>query len=87
MPLLPSYVLVYITEKDRPIVFNISGVLRYVFWLGRPAEVRSEEVELLRESTRGVYNKASIFSLKKGDSHTISNKAIELFQKFIKKNI
>ena len=28
MPLLPSYVLVYISEKDRPIIFNISGVLR-----------------------------------------------------------
>ena len=72
MPLLPSYVLVYVSEKDRPIVFNISGVLRYVFWLGKPAEVRTEEVELLKESMRGVYNKVSISSLKKGDNHTIS---------------
>ena len=80
MPLLPSYVLVYVSEKDRPIVFNISGVLRYVFWLGKPAEVRTEEVESLKENMRGVYNKVSISSLKKGDNHTISSGPLKGFK-------
>ncbi|MGV8815930.1 MAG: UpxY family transcription antiterminator [Gelidibacter sp.] len=49
VPLLPSMILVNITEKDRSLVFTVPGVLRYLFWLGKPAIVPSEEVELLIE--------------------------------------
>ena len=72
-PLLPSYVLVYINEKDRNLVFNVPGVLRYLFWLGKPAEVRTEEVDLLKQNISGVYSRVYIESLKKGENYTISS--------------
>ena len=51
-PLLPSYVLVELSEKDRPKVFTIYGVVRYLFWLGKPAEVREEDIELLKSNLK-----------------------------------
>ena len=38
---MPSYVLVNINENERPNVFNIPGVIKYLFWLGKPATVNS----------------------------------------------
>ena len=72
-PLLPSYVLVYINEKDRGLVFHVPGVLRYVFWLGKPAEVSAKEIELLQQNLFGTYSKVSVESLKKGENYTISS--------------
>ena len=47
-PLLPSYVLVQLSEEDRPKVFSIPGVVRYLFWLGKPAIVRDEEITTIK---------------------------------------
>jgi len=47
VPLLPSMILVNIPEKQRAEVFVVSGALRYLFWLGKPAIVPLEEVDLL----------------------------------------
>lgn len=49
VPLLPSMILINITEKERSQVFEVYGVLRYLFWLGEPAIVPSKEVKLLEE--------------------------------------
>ena len=48
VPVLPSMVLVNIDEKERNKVFDIPGVVRYMFWLGKHAVVKEEEVDLLR---------------------------------------
>jgi transcriptional antiterminator RfaH len=48
VPLLPSMVLVNLEEKERNTVFEISGVIRYMFWLGKHAIVKDFEVEFLR---------------------------------------
>jgi transcriptional antiterminator RfaH len=70
-PLLLSYVLVYISEKDRPLVFKVPGVLRYVFWLGKPAEVRNEEIELMQNNLSGIYDSVTLSKLEKGKIYTI----------------
>jgi len=44
IPLLPSMVLVNLENKDPNIVFNIPGVVRYLFDQGRRALVSNEEV-------------------------------------------
>ena len=49
-PLLPSYVLVKLLDEDRPKVFDIRGAVRYLFWLGKPAEVREEEIQMLKSN-------------------------------------
>ena len=48
VPVLPSMVLVNIDEKERNEVFDIPGVVRYMFWLGKPAIVNDNEVESLK---------------------------------------
>ncbi|MFD1094259.1 UpxY family transcription antiterminator [Salegentibacter chungangensis] len=48
LPLFKSYVFVNIAEKDRSLVFEVPGVVRYLNWLGKPAVVRDEEIEAIR---------------------------------------
>ncbi|MGJ8592078.1 MAG: transcription termination/antitermination NusG family protein [Aquaticitalea sp.] len=47
VPLLPSMVLVKLEDKERPIVFETYGALRYLFWLGKPATVSEAEIDIL----------------------------------------
>ena len=49
VPVLPSMVLVNIDEKQRNKVFDIPGVVRYMFWLGKHAIVKEEEVDSLKK--------------------------------------
>ncbi len=48
-PLFRSYCFVRLADKDRSEVFGVPGVVRYLFWLGKPAVIRNEEIESLRE--------------------------------------
>lgn len=70
-PLLPSYVLVNVSEKDRVNVFSIPGVIRYLFWLGKPAIVRNEEIELLKNELQGCYDLPELSNLKQGKDYLI----------------
>ena len=49
VPLFNSYVFVQLPEADRNIVFNSPGVVRYLFWLGKPAIVRSDEIDVIKK--------------------------------------
>ena len=53
VPLLSSMVLVNIEEREKNKVFDVHGVLRYLFWLGQPAKVSVDEVLTLKEVTEG----------------------------------
>lgn len=46
-PLFTSYIFVRLKEKDRNQVFAATGVVRYLFWLNKPAIVRDEEIETI----------------------------------------
>ena len=48
-PLFPSYVFVHITEHDIPLVKQLNGVINFVYWLGRPVNIRSIEMENIQE--------------------------------------
>ena len=52
VPLFNSYVFVQLTDKDRNSVFQIAGVVRYLFWLGKPAVVRDEEINIIKMSLK-----------------------------------
>lgn len=49
IPLFTSYIFVNLEDKERNRVFNADGVVRYLFWLGKPAVVRQEEIDTIRE--------------------------------------
>ena len=48
VPVLPSMVLVKIEKNKRNQVFDIPGVVRYMFWLKKHAVVRDNEVDSLK---------------------------------------
>lgn len=47
-PLFKSYVFVHLPEKDRAKVFDTPGVVQYLFWLGKPAIIRDEEIQTIK---------------------------------------
>ena len=47
-PLLPSYIFIKITEKERPAPLKDPSVLNYIFWLGKPAIIRDIEIDTLK---------------------------------------
>ena len=53
VPVLPSMVLVRLEEKNANDVFNVNGVIRYMFWLGKRAIVRQKEVDVLKNYLKG----------------------------------
>lgn len=48
VPLFNSYIFVRIDEKDRNAIFEITGVIRYLFWLGKPAIVKESEIKAIQ---------------------------------------
>jgi transcription antitermination factor NusG len=71
VPLINSYVFVNIEEKHREQVFEVAGVVRYLFWLGKPAVVKEAEIEALRESLKYTMSAVEVRGLQVGDSMQI----------------
>lgn len=68
VPLFNSYVFVHLADKDRNSVFQIAGVVRYLFWLGNPAIVRDDEIESIKKSLKAPnISDISVTSIKVGD--------------------
>jgi transcription antitermination factor NusG len=53
VPLFNSYVFVQLPESDRNLVFQSAGAVRYLFWLGKPAIVRDEEISIIKRGLDG----------------------------------
>lgn len=49
VPLFNHYVFVQLSEKDRNMVFLSPGVIRYLFWLGKHAIVKDEEINTIKK--------------------------------------
>jgi len=48
-PLFRSYLFVRVEELEKEKVRETAGVLNFVYWLGKPAAVRDEEIEIIRQ--------------------------------------
>lgn len=68
VPLFNSYIFVQIEDKNRNKVFEITGVVRFLFWLGKPATVKNSEIETIQNwlSAPAAYE-VSLDQWKKGD--------------------
>jgi len=71
-PLLSSYVMVHLHENQREKVFSCMGIVRYLFFLGKPAVVPAFEIDLMQDHLNGVYNDIKVTTLSVGESHTIT---------------
>ena len=71
-PLLPSYVMVEIEEKERQKVFTCSGIVRYLFFLGKPIVVPPSDISLMQDHLNGIYSDSNVATLTVGDLHTVT---------------
>jgi transcriptional antiterminator RfaH len=71
-PLLSSYVMVELEENQREKVFACCGIVRYLFFLGKPAVVPALEINQMQNHLNGVYIDIKITTLRVGDSHTVT---------------
>lgn len=53
IPLFTSYVFVNLKEGERGKVFDVPGVVRYLYWLGKPAIVRDVDIEVIQNWLSG----------------------------------
>ena len=68
IPLFNSYVFVQLPDSERNSVFEIAGVVRYLFWLGKPAIVRDEEINSIKTSLKAPnISDISVTSIQVGD--------------------
>ncbi|TDD98374.1 UpxY family transcription antiterminator [Flavobacterium cellulosilyticum] len=69
VPLFNSYIFVELEDKERNRVFEVPGVVRYLFWLGKPAIVKNFEIEAIQNwlSAPETYN-LELDDWKKGDT-------------------
>ena len=64
--------MVELEEKERNKVFACNGIVRYLFFLGKPAVVPANQINLMQDHLNGVYNDFKVTKLSVGDSHTIN---------------
>lgn len=95
IPLITSYVFVKIEEPKRDLVFQAPGVVRYLFYLGKPAKVRNVEIEALKNNLNNSQdvrveglNKGEVYSLnygpfkgEKGIVHEVGKNRIQILLK------
>lgn len=71
-PLISSYVFVNLEEKERNKVFDAFGVVRYLYWLGKPAIIKEEEIVALKEGLKGILTSVEVEGIQPGDTISIS---------------
>lgn len=68
VPLFNSYVFVQLADSERNSVFQVSGVVRYLFWLGKPAIVKDHEIENIKTSLKASnISEVSVSAMQVGD--------------------
>ncbi|MBE7639081.1 MULTISPECIES: UpxY family transcription antiterminator [Salegentibacter] len=73
-PLFKSYVFIQLKEQERNLVFDVPGVVKYLFWLGKPAIVKDEEIEVIRKWLNGEnVDDAKVDRLNEGDHISIKS--------------
>jgi transcription antitermination factor NusG len=48
-PIFKSYVFVRISEDDKWNLKKVNGILNFVYWLGKPAHIRDEEINSIKK--------------------------------------
>jgi transcription antitermination factor NusG len=48
-PLFTSYVFIHVSQADFSSVKQTGGVINFVYWLGKPAVIRDEEINIIQK--------------------------------------
>lgn len=71
LPLIPSYVFVRLEEQEREQVFAVPGIVRYLYWLGKPAVIAEQEIQELKQSLSQTVQHFEVVAYKPGDKINI----------------
>lgn len=71
VPLLPSYVFVKVDSNERERVFQVSGVVRYLYWLGQPAIIKEAEIDMMQKWLQGTVVSFEVVGIRPGDPYEI----------------
>jgi len=55
-PLFPSFVFVFISESEMSSVRQTNDIINFVYWLGKPAVIKSAEIENINLFVNSYYN-------------------------------
>ena len=47
-PLFKSYLFVRLSEAEKAVIRYVDGVVNFVYWLGKPAQVRQDDIERIK---------------------------------------
>ncbi len=95
-PLFKSYVFVQLTETEIELVKNIDGVVNMLYWLGKPAIIKDDEIAAIREFTndhrnikleRTLVNINDVARNFNASSYAIEGKLVTVKNKTIKINL
>ena len=70
-PLIPSYVFIKIKEQERDLVFSVSGVVRYLFFLGKPAIIKQSEINAMKVTINHDFKEVGVMDSENGQKFTI----------------
>jgi transcription antitermination factor NusG len=74
VPLFTSYIFVRVSQADQLKVRMTSGVVNFVYWLGRIARIREDEIAAIRSFVAANTNiRIEEIAYKKGDTFAIEN--------------
>ena len=48
-PIIPSYIFINISEKDRASIFPAVGITNYMYWLKKPVIIRDKEMNQMQK--------------------------------------
>jgi len=69
VPVFPSYVFVQVSALESDSVLQDPGVLNYIYWLGKPAIIRDEEINNLKTFLTNNKDKSfEILNYKEGEN-------------------
>ena len=71
-PLIPSYIFLKLDAHQYNLVFDVPGVVRYLFWQGKPAVVRDSEIEVMKIWLSDEIIDAKVENLQPGDVFKVS---------------
>jgi len=70
-PLIRSCIFIKVEEKERNDVFDVPGVVRYLFYLGELAKVRDHEIATLKAYLKGAVGAIQTENIQLGDTYKI----------------
>jgi len=95
-PLFKSYVFVFVTEAETEALKNIDGVVNLLYWLGKPAMIKEDEITAIKEFTndhrnikleRTLVNINDVARNFNASSYAIEGKLVTVKNKTIKINL